>query len=109
MINFKCKFCRRPIAVPDAHAGQRAVCPYCQANLDVPGARVVFEEDTTGTDYREYRAVLCPRCGETIQPTASFCTKCGFQTRKQSVRKRTAGSRRVKLPPHLRKKKNEGK
>ncbi|HIN53538.1 MAG TPA: hypothetical protein EYM79_04430 [Planctomycetes bacterium] len=35
-IEFECSQCKKPVKVPQQHAGKKGRCPHCKANVDIP-------------------------------------------------------------------------
>lgn len=35
-IEFECSQCKKPVKVPQHHAGKKGRCPYCKTNVDIP-------------------------------------------------------------------------
>jgi len=40
-IEFECSQCKKPVKVPDQHAGKKGRCPYCKANVDIPKYSII--------------------------------------------------------------------
>jgi uncharacterized RDD family membrane protein YckC/DNA-directed RNA polymerase subunit RPC12/RpoP len=78
-ISFTCSKCGKEYRAKDEHAGMRARCTGCGAELLIPGAQAapasIPPADQGGAG--QYRKRFCPSCGRPNDEQATFCWACG--------------------------------
>jgi DNA-directed RNA polymerase subunit RPC12/RpoP len=59
-IEFECSQCKKPVKVPQQHAGKKGRCPYCKANVDIPKYSTINRFRIPSKPHGEVRSAPAP-------------------------------------------------
>jgi len=59
-IEFECSQCRKPVKVPNQHAGKKGRCPHCKASVDIPKYSTINRFRVPSKPHGEPNSVAAP-------------------------------------------------
>lgn len=83
MNSFECPNCKESLELEDDMLGQEGICPFCDAQINIPGSPPATQS-TDGPpqlSLNRPQEKNCPNCNASMNPDAVLCVQCGHDLR----------------------------